>query len=142
MACHGPGWARLYAWRVDDNVLDQLRAVALGLPGVEERVSHRAPCFYIRKRAICRFHDADFGSDGRVSMWCLAPPGVADELATAEPKRFFQPTPSASGVFADWLGVYLDTSGGDAVDWSEIGAILEEGYRLVAPKRLVAELDA
>ncbi|MGI9621441.1 MAG: MmcQ/YjbR family DNA-binding protein, partial [Acidimicrobiales bacterium] len=90
-----------------ENVLDRLRSVALALPGVEERVSHRAPCFYVGKRAFCRFHDADFGSDDRVAMWCLSPPGVADELAAAEPDRFFQPTPSANGVFADWLGIYL-----------------------------------
>ena len=126
-----------------ETLLDQLRSLALALPGVEERVSHRAPCFYVRKRAICRFHDADFGTDDRVTMWCLSAPGVAEEMASAEPRRFFQPTPSAGGVFADWLGVYLDPdpAGPDALDWDEIGAILEEAYRLVAPKGLVAELD-
>lgn len=121
--------------------LDQLRSLALALPGVEEKVSHRAPCFYVRKRAICRFHDADFGGDDRVALWCLSSPGVAEELTVAEPERFFQPTPSASGVFADWLGIYLDTADSDGVDWDEIGAILEEAFRLAAPKRLIAELD-
>lgn len=125
-----------------ETILDRLRSVALALPGVDERLSHRAPCFYVRSRAICRFHDADFGADDRVALWCLSPPGVAEELAVAEPNRFFQPTPSAGGVFADWLGVYLDTTGRDAPDWDEIAAILEEGYRLVAPKRLIAQLDA
>jgi hypothetical protein len=66
---------------------------------------------------------------------------VAEDLAVADPGRFFRPTPSASGVFSDWLGVYLDLTGDDAVDWAEIEAILEEAYRLAAPKRLVAELD-
>ena len=37
--------------------------------------------------------------------------------------------------------VYLDTVGSDAPDWKELGAMLEEAYRLVAPKRLAAELD-
>lgn len=90
---------------------------------------------------MCRFHDADFGTDDRVALWCPAPPGVAEELSGADPARFFQPTPSAGGVFANWLGVYLDTTGAEAVDWEEIAAIVEEAYRLVAPKRMVAELD-
>jgi hypothetical protein len=126
---------------VAEILLDRLRLLALALPGVEERVSHRAPCFYVRNRAICRFHEAGFRTDDRVALWCLSAAGVAEELAVAEPSRFFRPTPSASGVFANWLGVCLDTTGRDAVDWHEIGAILDEAYRLVAPKRLVAELD-
>jgi len=48
---------------------------------------------------------------------------------------------SASGVFSSWLGVYLDTTGKHAVDWSEIAAIVEDAFRMVAPKSLVAELD-
>ncbi|NNE96989.1 MAG: MmcQ/YjbR family DNA-binding protein [Acidimicrobiales bacterium] len=122
-------------------MLNKLRSVVLSLPGVEERVSHHAPSFYVRSKSFCRFHDVEFGSDDRVALWCRAPSGAAAELSTAEPERFFQPTPSASGVFADWLGVYLDTVGSDAPDWKELGAMLEEAYRLVAPKRLAAELD-
>jgi predicted DNA-binding protein (MmcQ/YjbR family) len=37
-----------------------------------------------------------------------------------------------------WLGVYLDVP----VDWDEIADIVVDAYRRVAPKRLVAELDA
>ena len=124
-----------------DSLLADLRRIALALPGVEERQSAGAPAFYIRSKAFCRFHDHDYGKDDRASLWCRAPKGVAEELTAAEPARFFQPTPSASGVFADWLGVYLDTSGDDAPDWDELTSILEEAYRMVAPKRLVAELD-
>jgi len=29
-----------------------------------------------------------------------------------------------------------------AVDWAEIAELCEEAYRVVAPKRLVAQLDA
>lgn len=122
--------------------LERVRGIALALPGVEERVSHHAPCFFVRgKTPICRFHDAEFAGDGRVSLWCPAPPGVQEELVSADPERFFAPTPSASGVFKDWIGVYLDTEGELAVDWQEIAAIVEDAYRLRAPKKLVAELD-
>jgi hypothetical protein len=119
----------------------EVRRIALALPGVVERVSHGEPCFFVEgKRALCYFHENHRG-DGRVSMWCPAPPGVPAELVASEPHRFFHPTRSASGVFATWLGVYLDTEGGERVDWIEIARVLEEAYRTVAPKRLVARLD-
>jgi hypothetical protein len=122
--------------------LERVRQIVLALPEVKEHLSHGAPSFYVRDgKPICRFHDADFAGDGRVSLWCPAPSGVREEFATADPERFFAPTPSASGVFGDWIGVYLDTKGELAVDWQEITAMIEDAFRLQAPNRLVAELD-
>ena len=127
--------------QVEQSAFDRIRRIALALPGVTERVSHGEPCFFIRDtRALCYFHDNHRG-DQRISLWCPAPPGVPDELTVSEPSRFFRPTPSASGVFATWLGVYLDTSGDDRVDWQEIGRIIEDGYRIVAPRAQIAKLD-
>ena len=119
---------------------ERVREIALGLPEVSERLSHGATCFFVRhKKPICYFHDHH--NDDRVSLWCPAPPGVPDELVSAEPERFFKPTPSASGTFSDWLGVFLDTSGGVSVDWDEIAEILEDAFRLVAPASAVAQLE-
>ena len=113
--------------------LDRVRRIAVALPEVTERMSHGEPCFFVRDvRPLCYYHDNRNG-DGRVTLWCPAPAGVASELASAEPKRFFKPVASASGTFAGWLGVFLDTTGSDRVDWDEIAAILEEAYRCVAP---------
>jgi hypothetical protein len=123
------------------DALEHVRAIALALPSVTERVSHGEPCFFVQdKRALCYFHDNHRG-DGRVSLWCPAPPGVPAELTASEPHRFFQPAPSASGVFGGWLGVYLDTDGDDRVDWNEIAEFLEDAFRAVAPKHLIAQLD-
>jgi hypothetical protein len=121
--------------------LSHVRAIALGLPAVNERLSHGAPCFFVQdKRPLSYFHDNHRG-DGRVSLWCPSPPGVPAELATSEPRRFFRPSPSASGVFAGWLGVYLDTDGDDRVDWNEVAGIIEEAFRTIAPKSLITQLD-
>jgi hypothetical protein len=118
-----------------------VRKIALALPGVNERFSHGAPCFFIQdKRPLCYYHD-DHRGDGRISLWCPAPTGVQEELVSAEPERFFEPTPSASGTFSGWLGVFLDTSGAHKVDWDEIAAIVEDAFRQVAPKNLIAQLD-
>jgi hypothetical protein len=121
---------------------ERLRRLALALPEVNERVSHGEPCFFVRdRRPLCYYHD-DHRGDGRISLWCPAADGIAAELAAAEPESFFEPTPSASGVFSNWLGVFLDATGRNTVDWNEIAAILDEAYRLVAPKALIAKLDS
>jgi hypothetical protein len=52
----------------------------------------------------------------------------------SEPERFFRPP--YVGV-RGWR-VYLDVPG---VDWAEIGEIVADAYREVAPRRLVARLD-
>ena len=74
-------------------------------------------------------------------MWCPAPPGVEAELVAAEPERFFKPSTSATGVFSGSVGTFLDPSGGNRVDWAEVAVIIEDAYRMVAPKKLIAELD-
>jgi hypothetical protein len=120
--------------------LDRVRAIALALPEVTERLSHGATCFFVRgNRPLCYFHDHH--NDDRVSLWCPAPPGIQEALVASEPERFFKPPTSASGMFSDWLGVFLDPSGDAAPDWNEIAGILEDAFRLVAPATAVAELD-
>ena len=59
---------------------------------------------------------------------------MQEALVAAEPERYFRP-PYVGG--RGWLGVYLDV----AVDWDAVADIVEDAYRTVAPKRLVAALD-
>jgi hypothetical protein len=126
---------------VSARLLNRVRGIALALPEVNERTSHGEPCFFVRdKRPLCYFHDNHNG-DGRVSLWCPLPPGVQEELVGAEPIRFFAPATSAGGVFAGWIGVYLDTAGVYKVDWVEVAAIIQDAYRHVAPKALVTALE-
>ena len=121
--------------------LDRLREIALALPEVSERLSHGARCFFVRdRRPLCYYHDHHRG-DGRVSLWCPAPSGVPGELVSAEPQRFFEPQISTAGTFSGWLGSYLDTTGENSVDWNEIAGVLEDAFRIVAPKKLIAQLN-
>jgi len=120
----------------------QLRERVLALPAVTERLSHGAPCFFVGdKWPVCYFHDLDFDDRARVSLMCPAPYGVAGGLARLRPGRFYRPATSANGVFRDWLGMFLDETDCEPVDWDEVAAIVEDAYRLVAPKRLVTRLD-
>ena len=119
--------------RVATHALERLRALCLALPEATEKISHGEPTWFVRKVFVMfagRHHD------DRVAFWCPAPPGVQEALVGSDPRRFFRPP--YVGV-RGWLGVYLDVPG---VDWAEIAEIVAEAYRQVAPKRLVARLDA
>ena len=119
---------------VGEHELRRVRAFALALPEVSERLSHGAPCFFVRdKRPLCYVHGDDFDDRRRVSLMCPTFAGVAESLAGARPERFYRPATSASGVFRDWLGMFLDDTDGDLVDWDEVADIVENAYRLVAP---------
>ena len=72
--------------------------------------------------------------DGRLAIWCAAPPGVQETLVGAEPDRFFRP---AYVGHRGWLGLRLDRD----LDWDEVEAVVEDAFRTVAPKTLVAQLD-
>ena len=121
--------------------LEHVRAIALAMPEVSERISHGALCFFIGdKTPLCYYHDNHRG-DGRVSIWCPAYPDFREELVRNQSERFFEPQTSSAGTFSTWLGVYLDLPARHPPDWKLIATILEDAYRKVAPKMLVAELE-
>ncbi|WP_344885316.1 MmcQ/YjbR family DNA-binding protein [Allokutzneria multivorans] len=113
--------------------LPQLRKLCLALPETTERLSHGEPTWFVRDRKTFVTY-AHHHHDDRLGFWCAAPPGVQEELAAEEPARFFRPPYVGH---RGWLGVYLDVE----LEWAEIGEIVEEAYRMVAPKTLLAQLD-
>jgi hypothetical protein len=114
--------------------LARLRELCLALPEATERLSHGEPTWFVRdKKVFVTF--AGRHHDDRVACWCAATADERDALVGEDPDRFFVP-PYVGG--RGWLGVYLDV---DRVDWVELGEIIREGYRLIAPTRLAALLD-
>lgn len=113
----------------------RMQQICMALPELVERPSHGSPAWFVRgKKTVAMFLD-DHHGDGRLAIWCPAPPGVQDDMVRQEPTRFFKPPyVGPSG----WLGVRLDVD----VDWEEVAGIVEDAYREVAPKKLVALLDA
>jgi hypothetical protein len=119
---------------VSARTLARVRRICLALPETTERLSHGARTFFVRgKKTFVMFHD-DHHGDGRLAIWCAAPPGVQETLVGAEPDRFFRP---AYVGHRGWLGLRLDRD----LDWDEVEAVVEDAYRTVAPKTLVAQLD-
>jgi hypothetical protein len=113
-------------------ILKRVRKLCLALPEATEKLSHGSPTFFVKKTFVMYLDDHH--GDGRLALWCAAPPGVQGELVDQEPDRFFVP-PYVGG--RGWLGVRLDRD----PDWDEIAGIIEDAYREVAPKRCLALLD-
>lgn len=114
--------------------LERLRKICLALPEVTERISHGEPTWFIRgKKSFATY--ANHHHDDRLAFWCAASDGAQEVLVAENPERFFRP-PYVGG--RGWLGVYLDVP----VDWDQISDLVAEAWRVVAPKRLLAEFDA
>ncbi|MEY2570421.1 MAG: hypothetical protein QOE63_771 [Acidimicrobiaceae bacterium] len=114
----------------------RVRKICMALPEVTERPSHSAPTFFVRgKSSFVQLWEHGHHDNQFPHLWCAAPPGVQSELIEAEPARFFRP-PYVGG--RGWLGVRLDVE----LDWDEVAQICEDAYRVVAPAKLLAQLDA
>jgi len=119
---------------MSDNPLERLRALCLSYPEVTERLSHGEPAWFVRgKKTFVTF--ANHHHDDRLAFWCAAPEGAQDVLVGSEPERYFVPPYVGH---RGWLGAYLDVE----VDWDAVGLLVDDAYRCVAPKTLVAQLEA
>ncbi len=113
-----------------ETVLNRIRELCLALPEAEEKPfgGHTAPSFRVRdKLFVMTSEDGTF-------MTCKARPGVQQALVSSDPERFFVP---AYVGHKGWIGARLDVR----QDWDEIAELIEESYRMTAPKRLAARLD-
>ena len=117
-----------------EQALERVRQICLDLPEATERLSHGSPTFFVRDKKTFVMFLNDHHGDGRLALWVAAPPGVQEELVELEPERFFRPPYVGH---RGWLGVRLDRG----LDWDEVTGIVEDAYRTVAPKTLVAQLD-
>jgi hypothetical protein len=117
-----------------DQQVARVRKICMSFPEIEERLSHGAPTWFVRgKKTMATVWDDHHGS-GILGLVCAAPTGAQEAMIDEEPDRFYRP-PYVGG--RGWLGVRLDRPCPDA----ELRAILEDAYRTVAPKTLVAKLD-
>lgn len=111
--------------------MDRLREICLALPEAEEKPfgGHTAPAFRIRDKMFVMMPE-----DG-TQLWFKAGPGVQEALIAEAPEVYFRPPYVGP---KGWVGVRL----GGGPDWDEVAELIEDSYRLIAPKRLAAKLDA
>lgn len=117
------------------SLLQRVRDLCLAFPEVSERLSHGEVTWFIREKKVLAMMDDHHHGEHLFAVTVPALPGVQEELIEAAPDRFYRPKYVGP---AGWVGVHLD----GATDWDELGAILEDAYRMKAPKALVKLLDA
>lgn len=113
----------------DQDVIARLRSICLALPEAVEKPfgGHSAPSFRVREKLF-----AMTSEDGGYLTF-KAGPGVQEALVSSDPERFF--VPKYVGV-KGWAGARLDVE----QDWDELAELIEDSYRLIAPKRLAAQV--
>lgn len=119
----------------DDPILARLRAIALALPGAAEKIVHGHATFYTTK--VFAYFGGSVKVDG---VYVQHDPSVvlqadlAGRQALRERPDAYLPAYLAS---AGWTGVDIS----DATDWDELADLIEDSFRVTAPKKLVAGLD-
>jgi hypothetical protein len=108
----------------NEKLLAKLRTIALAMPATDEAINHGRPCFRVREKTFVMFLD-NHHRDGRVAIWCKAPPGAQSMIVEGDPERFFVPPYVGP---KGWIGARLDRK----PDWAAIRALVEESYAMTA----------
>ena len=116
--------------------LARLRKLCLALPEAHEVVAWGEPTFRVKHKLFAMHaHSDTHHGDGREGVWIKSAHVTQDMLVRADPKRYFVPPYVGK---SGWVGAYIDRG----VDWEIVGDLLCDAYRLTAPKKLAAQLDA
>ena len=108
----------------------------MALPEAHEVEAWGEPTFRVKNKLFAMYASADnHHGGGRPAVWLKAAPGEQQMLIAADPGRFFKPPyVGPSG----WVGIWLDKR----PRWKHIASMVEDSYRLTAPKKLLALLTA
>lgn len=119
---------------IDDppSLLAPLRAVCLGLPQAYEEQAWAGVRWRIRKHTFAHIRTVALEEGSMTWLKFRSRGPERDALLAAGPP--FSP----GGFGSDVVSMVLD----DGTDWSEVAELVAESYRLFAPRRLVALLDA
>ena len=108
---------------------EDVLAIGRGLPEVEEGTWFRTPCLRVRKKSFCRMKE-----DGETLVVKVVDEEDKQALIAADPDVFFT-TPHYDGYA--YVLVTLAR-----VDRRQLQELLEDAWRVSAPKRLRAAYDA
>lgn len=112
-----------------NDAVGSLREICLSLPEAYEEETWGTATFRVRKKIFCMGGGHD---PGRPSANMKATREEQEALLAQGPPFFFPAYVGPKG----WIGIELT---GD-VDWAEVRELVVESYRLVAPKKLAAQV--
>ncbi len=124
-------------------LLSRLGAICLALPDAFEEDAWTGVRWCVGTRNFAHMVTIE---DGAPPAYAAAAktdgPAVVVTFRTPEPLRYSSGGDTGPyflpGWFPNLVGVVID----DSTDWVELGELIEQSYRLLAPKRSVAALDA
>lgn len=120
----------------DDIGLAELRTIALGYPDAFEKVSHGRPGFFVSKMfAMYGGASKENGPMTTVPHSVLVKVDESDREALQQDQRFFYPAYMGP---SGWVGLDFTAA---KVDWDEVAELVDASYRLVAPAKLIRQLD-
>jgi hypothetical protein len=108
---------------------DDVIEIGLRFPGVEVTTSYGTPALKVKGRFMCRMRT---GPDALVMR--VSDMGEREALLQGQPDAFFT-TPHYDGYPAVLIRL-------ESVDPQELAELVEEAWRIRAPKRLIAEHEA
>jgi hypothetical protein len=128
LAAGSPRRARVAGGKAGQTPVDRLRAICLALPETTEKLAWGEPTWRVRGRLFAQLDDHHHGAD-HLAVWLPAPLGEQEAMIFTDPARFFRPPYVGH---RGWIGVRLD----GRPDWKAVANLVEQAYRLVAPRRL------
>jgi hypothetical protein len=117
---------------VAPGIVARVRAVCLALPEVVERQAWAGAQWRVRSLAFAHVLAIDF-ADGPVTVVTFRASSTEHDALLSAGPPFFRP---AWG--RDAVGMVVD--GG--TDWDQLAELVVDSYRAVAPKKLIALIDA
>jgi len=112
--------------------MEQIRPIAMALPGVVEKRSHGTPTFFTAEgrkgRTFASVHDEREWFEGRLCLWAAGPMELQEALVADGPERFFVPPYVGP---RGWVGLRLDLP---PVDWDEVAGVIEDAYAFIAER--------
>ncbi len=127
-------------FRADDPGLAEVRKIALSFPDAFEKISHGRPAFFVSK--MFAMYGGSAKPETRGGDYIQYPHSImvkvddSDRRALEADNRFFYPAYLGP---AGWLG--LDFTATKKVDWGEVRELVDASFRMVAPKKLLRQLD-
>jgi predicted DNA-binding protein (MmcQ/YjbR family) len=110
--------------------LERVRRLCLALPEGTEKETWGEATFRVREKIFLMA-----GGSDRLQITMKAPPGAQEVLVAGDPAHCYVP---AYVGHRGWVGVRID----NATAWKLIAELIEESYRMTAPRRLAATIGA
>jgi hypothetical protein len=123
----------------DDLGLAEVRKIALTFPEAFEKISWGRPVFCAPKIFVMYGGSAKTAVKGEYIQYphsILVKVDDSDRRALEQDTRFFYPAYMGP---SGWLGLDFTAR---KVDWDEVRELVDASFRMVAPKKLIKELDA